>query len=215
MADVTCRTSNRNPIQEDAIDRASSPASGSPPRWRLAALSGVPLFGLALIDPHPVWLVVLVIAARYGTRGLAIVILDRVGGAGRSPTAATDRARVLDTLSCRSSWGRSPRACWSAGSSPGTSAASRRWRARSPTSNGALPSTPDHRRAAPGGAGAARAQRSPRSFADVPAQRRAPAPRVRRGGRRPGGARADRRAPRRARGGGRDRSPVASWSRWP
>ena len=39
----------------------------------IAALSAVPYLGLTVIDPHPVWLVVAVIAARYGTRGLGIV----------------------------------------------------------------------------------------------------------------------------------------------
>lgn len=63
----------------------------------IAALFGVPHLGLQAITPHPVWLVVLLIAARYGTRGLgvaipiawaALAVLSGPGGPGR----------VLDTL---------------------------------------------------------------------------------------------------------------------
>ncbi|HXU04842.1 MAG TPA: hypothetical protein VN903_27965 [Polyangia bacterium] len=62
----------------------------------IAAACGVPYLGLQIIDPHPVWLVILVIAARYGTRGLAIVIPIAWGAlAVVSPEGA---GRVLDTL---------------------------------------------------------------------------------------------------------------------
>src|SRR5262245_9971157 len=63
----------------------------------IAAACGVPFLGLGAIDPHPVWLVVLVIAARYGTRGLVVVVplawgaLAVAGGPGGP-------GRVLDTL---------------------------------------------------------------------------------------------------------------------
>jgi len=63
----------------------------------ILALWGVPSLGLQAVDPHPVWLVVLVIAARYGTRGLAVVLpiawgaLGVLGGHGGF-------GRVLDTL---------------------------------------------------------------------------------------------------------------------
>jgi hypothetical protein len=63
----------------------------------LAALCGVPQFGLALLDPHPVWLVVVVIAARYGTRGLAIALLIAWGGLAIA-NGADGPSRVLDTL---------------------------------------------------------------------------------------------------------------------
>src|SRR3954466_10069992 len=63
----------------------------------IAALSGVPYLGLAVIDPHPVWLVVVVIAARYGTRGLAIAIPTAWGGLALANGTA-GAGRVLDTL---------------------------------------------------------------------------------------------------------------------
>ena len=63
----------------------------------LAALCGVPQFGLALLDPHPVWLVVVVIAARYGTRGLAIALIVAWGGLAIA-NGADGPSRVLDTL---------------------------------------------------------------------------------------------------------------------
>src|SRR3954452_12120316 len=64
----------------------------------IAALSGVPYFGVAVIDPHPVWLVVLVVAARYGTRGLAIVIPIALGALALA-NGSDGPARALDTLS--------------------------------------------------------------------------------------------------------------------
>jgi len=80
----------RSIILESAIGVAATLA--------IATLCGVPHLGLGAIDPHPVWLVVLVIAARYGTHGLAIVTpvawgalaLGNAGGGG---------GRVLNTLS--------------------------------------------------------------------------------------------------------------------
>jgi hypothetical protein len=63
----------------------------------IAALAGAPQFGLALLDPHPVWLVVVVIAARYGTRGLAIALLMAWGGLAIA-NGADGPGRVLDTL---------------------------------------------------------------------------------------------------------------------
>ncbi len=64
----------------------------------IAALSGVPNLGLGVIDPHPVWLVVLVIAARYGTRGLAIV-MPIAWGALAIASGGDGPWRALDTLS--------------------------------------------------------------------------------------------------------------------
>ena len=63
----------------------------------IAALCGVPGLGLQVIDPHPVWLVVLVIAARYGTRGLAVAI-PIAWGALALVSGADGPARVIDTL---------------------------------------------------------------------------------------------------------------------
>jgi hypothetical protein len=63
----------------------------------IAALSGVPYFGLGAIDPHPVWLVVLVVAARYGTRGLAVVI-PIAWGALALANGSEGPTRTLDTL---------------------------------------------------------------------------------------------------------------------
>jgi hypothetical protein len=63
----------------------------------IAAWCGVPNFGLGAINPHPVWLVVLVIAARYGTYGLAIVIPVAWGALALAGGGA-GAARVLDTL---------------------------------------------------------------------------------------------------------------------
>ena len=63
----------------------------------IAALCGVPYLGLGSIDPHPVWLVVLVIAARYGTHGLGVV-LPIAWGALALATAGDGPGRVLDTL---------------------------------------------------------------------------------------------------------------------
>lgn len=63
----------------------------------LAALAAAPHFGLGLLDPHPVWLVVVVIAARYGTRGLAIALLIAWGGLA-IVNGADGPSRVLETL---------------------------------------------------------------------------------------------------------------------
>jgi hypothetical protein len=41
----------------------------------IAALFGVPALGVSVLEPHPVWLVVLLLAARYATRGLVISIV--------------------------------------------------------------------------------------------------------------------------------------------
>ena len=102
----------------------------------ISALCGVPNLGLQAIVPHPVWLVVLVIAARYGTRGLGVALpiawgaLAVMSGAG-GPGACWTRWR------CRWSWGRWRAPCWSAGSLRATSTANAGWRARPPSWNGA------------------------------------------------------------------------------
>ena len=145
-------------------------------------LSGVPYLGLAVIDPHPVWLVVLVVAARYGTRGLAVVIpiawgalalangsdgpgagARHAGDADRAGRAGGDGAGRVDRVGERAPRARARR--------QGRGARTPRGRRQR-----------DDRRPAPRRAGAARAQRSPRSVADVPAQHRAAPARVRRRG---------------------------------
>jgi hypothetical protein len=72
-------------------------AVGTAATLAIAALCGVPYLGLGSIDPHPVWLVVLVIAARYGTHGLSVV-LPIAWGALALATAGDGPGRVLDTL---------------------------------------------------------------------------------------------------------------------
>jgi len=72
-------------------------AIGTAAMLGIAALCGVPHFGLSVIDPHPVWLVVLVIAARYGARGLGIALPIAWGGLALA-SGADGPARVLDTL---------------------------------------------------------------------------------------------------------------------
>src|SRR4029079_10609618 len=72
-------------------------AIGTAAMLGIAALCGVPHFGLSVIDPHPVWLVVLVIAARYGARGLGIALPIAWGGLAIA-SGAEGPARVLDTL---------------------------------------------------------------------------------------------------------------------
>jgi hypothetical protein len=63
----------------------------------ISALCGVPNLGLQAIAPHPVWLVVLVIAARYGTRGLGVA-LPIAWGSLAVMSGAGGPGRVLDTL---------------------------------------------------------------------------------------------------------------------
>src|SRR3954453_20576299 len=64
----------------------------------ILALCGVPKLGLQSIAPHPIWLVVLVIAARYGTRGLGVA-LPIAWGAAALMSGRGGAGRVLDTLS--------------------------------------------------------------------------------------------------------------------
>jgi hypothetical protein len=63
----------------------------------IAAACGVPNLGLQSIAPHPVWLVVLIIAARYGARGLSVAIPIAWGGLALVSGPAGP-GRVLDTL---------------------------------------------------------------------------------------------------------------------
>ena len=109
----------------------------------IAALCGVPNLGLAAIAPHPVWLVVLVIAARYGTRGLAVALPIAWGALALAERRRRPGARAGHAWRCRSSWGR-----WRATVLVGwiASGNERRERgagaARSPSWNGAWPPTP-------------------------------------------------------------------------
>src|SRR5689334_12614781 len=106
----------------------------------IAALCGVPYLGLGSIDPHPVWLVVLVIAARYGTHGLSVV-LPIAWGALALATAGDGPGRVLDTLAMPVDLGRWRGPCWSPGSRRATNGANGRWPARSRSWSGAPPLT--------------------------------------------------------------------------
>jgi hypothetical protein len=64
----------------------------------IAALFGVPDLGLGVLNPHPVWLVVLLLAARYATRGLVISIAI-AWGALAVANGTGGPARALETLS--------------------------------------------------------------------------------------------------------------------
>jgi hypothetical protein len=63
----------------------------------ISALCGVPNLGLQAIAPHPVWLVVLVIAARYGTRGLGVALAIAWGSLALM-SGPGGLGRVLDTV---------------------------------------------------------------------------------------------------------------------
>ncbi|HEY7371164.1 MAG TPA: hypothetical protein VIF57_03230 [Polyangia bacterium] len=89
-------TSGRHAIKTTRAIAVES-AVGVAATLAIAALCGVPYLGLGSIDPHPVWLVVLVIAARYGTHGLGVV-LPIAWGALALATAGDGPGRVLDTL---------------------------------------------------------------------------------------------------------------------
>jgi hypothetical protein len=104
----------------------------------IAAACGVPYLGLGAIDPHPVWLVVLVIAARYGTRGLAIVV-PLAWGALAVAGGPAGPGRVLDTLALPIELGAlaaTVLVAWIASTNE------RRERARSPSWNAGFPPTP-------------------------------------------------------------------------
>jgi hypothetical protein len=73
-------------------------AVGASATLGILALCGVPKLGLQTIAPHPIWLVVLVIAARYGTRGLGVA-LPIAWGAAAVMSGRGGAGRVLDTLS--------------------------------------------------------------------------------------------------------------------
>jgi hypothetical protein len=89
-------------IFEEAISRTTrscviESAVGVALTIGIMAVWGVQSLGLQVIDPHPVWLVVLVIAARYGTRGLAVA-LPIAWGALAVLAGQGGFGRVLDTL---------------------------------------------------------------------------------------------------------------------
>jgi uncharacterized coiled-coil protein SlyX len=97
MADPTCGYLRPTPTRSIAIEAGIGVAA----TLGIALLSGVPYLGLAVIDPHPVWLVVAVIAARYGTRGLAVVIPVAWGRARRRQRRRRAGAGARDVVPAR------------------------------------------------------------------------------------------------------------------
>jgi hypothetical protein len=81
-------------------------------------VANVPSLGLGVLHPHPIWLVVLVLAARYGARGLVVAIpvawgVLAVMAAPWTPavaSAASAGAAVAARGAARASWLRSWRA---------------------------------------------------------------------------------------------------------
>jgi len=65
----------------------------------IAAACGVPDLGLGMLAPHPVWLVVLVMAARYGMRGFLVVMALAWGAlAGLAVPSGFGALRTLDVM---------------------------------------------------------------------------------------------------------------------
>ena len=72
----------------------------------IAAACGVPDLGVGMLAPHPVWLVVLVMAARYGVRGLIVVMALAWGGlAALAVPSGFGAMRTLDVLATTSELG--------------------------------------------------------------------------------------------------------------
>jgi hypothetical protein len=63
---MTITSSNRSIVIETFVATVITLA--------LVALANHPFLGLGLVHPHPIWIVVLVVAARYGARGLLIAV---------------------------------------------------------------------------------------------------------------------------------------------
>src|SRR4051812_50126787 len=93
-------------------------AVGASATLGILALCGVPKLGLQTIAPHPIWLVVLVIAARYGTRGLGVA-LPIAWGAVAVMNGRGGPGRVLDTLSMPMELGALAGAGLGGGGAPG------------------------------------------------------------------------------------------------
>ena len=65
----------------------------------IAAACGVPDLGLGMLAPHPVWLVVLVMSARYGVRGFIVVMTLAWGAlAGLAVPAGFGALHTLDVM---------------------------------------------------------------------------------------------------------------------
>ena len=65
----------------------------------IAAACGVPDLGVGMLAPHPVWLVVLVMAARYGVRGFLVVMALAWGGlSALAVPSGFGALRTLDVL---------------------------------------------------------------------------------------------------------------------
>ena len=72
----------------------------------IAAACGVPNLGLGVLAPHPVWLVVLVMAARYGVRGfIAVMVLAWGALAALAVPSGFGALRTLDVLATPSELG--------------------------------------------------------------------------------------------------------------
>lgn len=72
----------------------------------IAAACRVPDLGVGVLAPHPVWLVVLVLAARYGVRGLITVTMLAWGAlAALAVPSGAGVARTLDALATPSELG--------------------------------------------------------------------------------------------------------------
>ncbi len=72
----------------------------------IAAACGVPDLGLGMLAPHPVWLVVLVMAARYGVRGfIAVMVLAWGALAALAVPSGFGALRTLDVLATPSELG--------------------------------------------------------------------------------------------------------------
>ena len=72
----------------------------------IAAACGVPDLGVGMLAPHPVWLVVLVMAARYGVRGFLVVMALAWGAlAALAVPSGFGALRTLDVLATPSELG--------------------------------------------------------------------------------------------------------------
>ena len=152
--------------------------------WRRVAVAApAPHLGWGVLRPHPVWLVVLALAARYGARGLVLVGAGRLGRAGAAGAVAGGAlpAHVLTRAGAPVRAGRAGRRGAGRLGRLGARATRRRiWRSSCELlAAQGQPRCGRAGRAAAGGAGPARAQRSSGPVAHLPARRGAPARRRR------------------------------------
>ena len=180
----------------------------------VAVAAPAPHLGWGFLRPHPVWLVVMALAARYGARGLVTSVPVAWGALAllAVPWRAAP-ARVLTELARPSELGALAAALvvsWIASVHERRAQDLEEQRdllAGKASSRGGRAGG-----ASPGRAGPARAQRSSRSGAHLPARRGATDRRRRRQHRLRGGAGAGRGAAGGARGGGPDATPTGGGS---